>query len=337
VLNRDRVIARETLAETLWAEHRGDVRKTLRQALWQVQSALSSAVHPSTVQADNEFVGLHPNARIDADVSQIEAAHQLLHVSKGDLLNDAVAAALRDASSLYRGDLLTSSYTNWCLVGRERFRAMYLAILEKLMANAEATENIDEGLWYGEQILRHHRTSEHTHRRLMALRYLSGDRTGAMRQYKSCARALAEDLDVGGTRHAGARRPDPQTAPHPRPCAALDVSRPRRRAEPVPILRDIHDMLLDACDQIASALVALGDDGRDVHETAERWRGDRAGLCRSRGGGMEGHPEAHSFVLRIWLEDPPTEGNSVRWRGRITNVLDERSRVVQEFHHVEHL
>lgn len=48
-----------------------------------------------------------------------------------------------------------------------------------------------------------------------------------------------------------------------------------------------------------------------------------------------GHPEAHSFVLRIWLEDPPTCEDSARWRGRITNLLDERSRVVQDFHHVE--
>jgi hypothetical protein len=49
-----------------------------------------------------------------------------------------------------------------------------------------------------------------------------------------------------------------------------------------------------------------------------------------------GHqPEAHSFVLRIWLEDSPIGDDSARWRGRITNVLDERSRVVQDFHHVE--
>ena len=49
-----------------------------------------------------------------------------------------------------------------------------------------------------------------------------------------------------------------------------------------------------------------------------------------------GHqPEAHSFVLRIWLEEPPTGEVSARWRGRITDVLDERSRVVQDFHRVE--
>jgi hypothetical protein len=50
---------------------------------------------------------------------------------------------------------------------------------------------------------------------------------------------------------------------------------------------------------------------------------------------MEQQREAYSFVLRIWLEDPPTVGDTARWRGRITNVLDQRSRVVQDFQHVE--
>ena len=50
---------------------------------------------------------------------------------------------------------------------------------------------------------------------------------------------------------------------------------------------------------------------------------------------MQPRAEAHSFVLRIWLEDAPTEASEMRWRGRITNVLDDRSRVVQEFGQLE--
>lgn len=50
---------------------------------------------------------------------------------------------------------------------------------------------------------------------------------------------------------------------------------------------------------------------------------------------MHSHPDAHSFVLRIWLEDAATEASQARWRGRITNVLDERTRVVQQFDQFE--
>ena len=124
-------------------------------------------------------------------------------MSSGGRLNDAVAASLREAASRYRGDLLQNSYASWCLVERERFRAMYLAILEKLMVNAEAAGNLGDGLWYGEQVLRHDRASERTHRRLMALRYLSGDRTGAMRQYESCVPPSPRSLtSVPGRRPA---------------------------------------------------------------------------------------------------------------------------------------
>ncbi len=44
--------------------------------------------------------------------------------------------------------------------------------------------------------------------------------------------------------------------------------------------------------------------------------------------------EAHSFVLRIWLEDPPTDEESARWRAHHQRPR-RRSQVVQDFHHVE--
>lgn len=50
---------------------------------------------------------------------------------------------------------------------------------------------------------------------------------------------------------------------------------------------------------------------------------------------MDDLQPAHSFVLRIWLEDPPTSHSALRWRGRITNVLDERVRIVESFAQVE--
>ena len=58
-------------------------------------------------------------------------------------------------------------------------------------------DRIDDGLAYGQLVLRHDRASERTHRRMMRLRYLNGDRTGVLRQLESCTQALTEELDVG--------------------------------------------------------------------------------------------------------------------------------------------
>jgi DNA-binding SARP family transcriptional activator len=263
VLNRERVFPRDSLAETLWAEGCTDTRKTLRQVLWQVQSALATAVETPVLKTDSGFIGLHPEACVEADLITVEVAHRRAHAAPTGPLDDDAVASLRDAASSYRGDLLQTCQSGWCLVERERFRAMYLAILETLMANAEAAGNLSDGLWYGEQVLRHDRASERTHRRLMALRYLSGDRTGAMRQYESCARALADELDVGpgpATRELDGtiRRGLPLSA-------ASDGAEPAVSgvggAEPLDVLHDLHTTLRNACDQVASALTLLAGSG----------------------------------------------------------------------------
>ncbi len=44
---------------------------------------------------------------------------------------------------------------------------------------------------------------------------------------------------------------------------------------------------------------------------------------------------AHSFVVRISLEEPPTPTAPLRWRGRVTNVLDDVSRSIETFDQLE--
>ena len=107
-----------------------------------------------------------------------------------------MAAVLDRAVDLYRGDLLEGWYQDWCLFERERLRTMYMMTVEKLLAYHLMHGELDEGFACGERILRHDRAHERTHWRLMRLRYLGGDRTGAMRQYDACVAALREELDV---------------------------------------------------------------------------------------------------------------------------------------------
>jgi len=49
---------------------------------------------------------------------------------------------------------------------------------------------------YGMRIMCYDRARERTHRRLMRLYYLLGDRAEALRQYERCAAALEEELGV---------------------------------------------------------------------------------------------------------------------------------------------
>ena len=100
------------------------------------------------------------------------------------------------AVQVYQGELLEGSYQDWCLFERERLQNMHLAMLFKLMSYCEANNEYEAGQLYGLRILNYDRASERTHRRLMRLQYMSGDRTAALRQYERCVVALDQDLGV---------------------------------------------------------------------------------------------------------------------------------------------
>jgi DNA-binding SARP family transcriptional activator len=73
---------------------------------------------------------------------------------------------------------------------------MYLAMLDKLMSYCEVHHDYETGLLYGMRIMCYDRARERTHRRMMRLYYLLGDRAEALRQYERCAAALEEELGI---------------------------------------------------------------------------------------------------------------------------------------------
>jgi len=73
---------------------------------------------------------------------------------------------------------------------------MYLTMLDKLMGYCEVHHDYETGLLYGMRIMCYDRARERTHRRMMRLYYLLGDRAEALRQYERCAAALEEELGI---------------------------------------------------------------------------------------------------------------------------------------------
>lgn len=198
LLYRDRPHHRETLADLLWNDHSTtQSRKHLRQTLWQLQAALDSQPHDRHILlVEPDWVQINPEADLWLDVAVFERAFALAQGAPGQRLDPQCAQALQDAVKLYRGDLLEGWYQDWCLYERERLQNMYLAMLDKLLGYCEACREYEMGQAYGACILRYDRARERTHRRLMRLQYLAGDRTAALRQYEYCVATLAEELGV---------------------------------------------------------------------------------------------------------------------------------------------
>jgi DNA-binding SARP family transcriptional activator len=200
LLQRDRSLPRETLASILWPETTtAQSKKNLRQALWQLQSALHSQNESAIdriLLVEPDWVQLNSEADFWLDVVVFEQAFNSVQKIPGQELDSSKAQLLQDTVQLYQGPLLEGWYQDWCLLERERLQSMYLALLDKLMSYCEVHHDYETGLLYGMRIMCYDRARERTHRRMMRLYYLLGDRAEALRQYERCAAALEEELGI---------------------------------------------------------------------------------------------------------------------------------------------
>ena len=198
LLFRERCHHREVLAETLWGDSSGNQsRKYLRQALWQLRTLTAAdTAGPPLLRMDTQWVEVSQEAHFWLDVAELEGAHALVQGVSGEGMSEHQAEALRRAVAAYRGELLEGCYENWCVYERERLKAIYLELLEKLLIDSQRRGQVEEGVSYAQQILRHDRAHESTHRRMMSLYLLAGDRTTAMRQFHRCAEILRDELGV---------------------------------------------------------------------------------------------------------------------------------------------
>ncbi|MCI0396119.1 MAG: bacterial transcriptional activator domain-containing protein [Chloroflexi bacterium] len=205
LLYRERPHCRETLSGLLWGGNSAtQSKKYLRQALWQLQTTLDSGAesgHCPLLLVEADWIQLNPEAALWLDVAEFEQASTLAQGIAGRELDSQMAQALQAAVQLYQGDLLEGWYQDWCLFERERLQNMYLDMLNKLMDYCVTHQEYEAGLAYGMRILRCDQAHEPTHRQLMRLQYLAGNRTAALRQYERCVAALNEELGVGPARN----------------------------------------------------------------------------------------------------------------------------------------
>ena len=200
LLHRNRPHPRESLATLFWGECTPEqTRKYMRQTLWQLQTALHQLPGDESLdvmRVEKGSVQLDPGRDLWLDVDDFEQSFLPVKGLPGEKMDAPCATALRNAVSLYEGDLLEGWYHDWCLYHRERLENTYFAMLDKLMAYCELHEEYEAGFAYGERLLLQDRASERTYCRLMRMRYFAGDRAGALREFQRCETALKEELGV---------------------------------------------------------------------------------------------------------------------------------------------
>ena len=199
LIHRDRPHSREALASLLWGDTSTEKsKKYLRQALWHLHAALNSdnGNNSEVLMVDHDWLSLNPCSNLWTDVADFERAFSAAEGIPGRQLDSEKALGLKDAVTLYNDDLLPGYYQDWILFERERLQNMYLLMLDKLIVYLQFRGEYEVAQGYGATILRYDPARERTHRQLMHLYSLAGDRTSALRQFERCAQALKQELGV---------------------------------------------------------------------------------------------------------------------------------------------
>lgn len=177
--------SRQRLAFLFWPDSSEDqARNNLRQSLHLLKQTLPHSER--FLQLDAQAIQWLPDSPFTLDVADFEKA-----VEQADSID-----SLRQAVSLYRGDLLAGCYDEWILSERERLRQQFIEALERLVVSLENRRDYHSAIRYAEYLLRSDPLREETYRQLIRLHGLSGNRADARRVYRTCVTVLKSELDV---------------------------------------------------------------------------------------------------------------------------------------------
>lgn len=208
LLNSGRSHTRETLANLLWTgTELSQSKRYLSKTLWKLQAAIESETRIErgrVLYVDNQAIQINLESYIWVDIVAFEHAHAICSkLQEIDVTEDRFSSIER-AVQLYRGDLLEGWYHPWCIYERERFRLMLTGLLDRSVEYLARQRRYDEAAIFCLRSLGHEPARERTHRQLMRLYYLVGDRTAALRQYEQCAAILQDELGVEPGRYTQA-------------------------------------------------------------------------------------------------------------------------------------
>ena len=201
ILHRDAPQPRQHVAFLFWPDAtEAQARNNLRQLLHQLRQALPAV--EQILSADARLLHWRPVMPCSLDVAEFEQALTLADTATRHNNQRALQDALKQADSLYRGELLPGCYDEWILPERERLRQRHAQALEQLLRLLEEQGDSGAAIRYAQRLLGLDPLSEDLYRRLMRLFALNNDRASALHVYHTCVTTLQRELGVA---------PDPTT------------------------------------------------------------------------------------------------------------------------------
>ncbi len=333
LLHRDRPVARDQLAFTLWPDSSDAQALTnLRRELHLLRRALPEP--DRLVVLDRRTVHWRPDGPFRFDVAEFEAA-----VERG---RAGDPAAFEEAVRLYDGPLLPTCYDDWIEADRERLQGLQVEASERLVADLEERREYRRAMQLLRRLIQLDPLRESAYRDLMRIAAAAGDRSAGLQAYHAAVTNLRHELGVepdAETRAAYERllALDPAaTDERPAaPSAPPATGRPRIGSATQPLIgrRGEWASLIDAWRTVADGpsklLEIRGEAGigkTRLLEELVRWcRAQGASAAYTRSYAAEG---ALAYApIADWLRSEPLRGAIDRlepiWQSELARVLPE--------------
>lgn len=193
---------REQIAELLWPNLEPDAATNeLNKALHAARRALEPDLRAASesrfllTQQQQLILRAPDGLWIDVEAFAQQAA---------EAIRSGEADALESALALYESDLLIEDlYEDWAAARREALRATRQELLLRLALRYEALGAYERSIERLKEMIVCEPADEKTHRRLMRLYAVTGNKFLAHQQYEQCRKALRDELDAD---------PDPETS-----------------------------------------------------------------------------------------------------------------------------
>lgn len=183
---QDRAVRRLHASGMLWTdapEQRAN--SSLRSALWRTPSPHGRPL----IEASSTHLWLNPAAQVDFH-EVVSRAALLLDREDGLQATDDVSGQLRQ----FGDDLLPDWYEDWLLAERERFRQLRLHALEAICHRLANVGRYALALEAGLAAVACEPLRESAQRQVIRVHLKEGNAAEALRQYRSYARLLANEL-----------------------------------------------------------------------------------------------------------------------------------------------
>ena len=186
---------REQAMEFLWPDSNpesaaNNLHKAIHMARHALEPSLKSVADSHFILTEGQQVLLCAPGQLWIDVEEFE---QRLAAAKGG--SDVIA--YEEARALYGGELLTEDrYEDWAAARREQLQNTHQEMLSKVARLYEARGEQKLAIERLQELATTDMSNEETHRDLMRLYALTGNKHQALKQYQICCDALQKQLDA---------------------------------------------------------------------------------------------------------------------------------------------